>query len=145
MLCSMSLILRFIPAGAGNPGWQLDRMGWIAVYPRWRGELYFFRLVDAYSAGLSPLARGTQRVPFGFTYANRFIPAGAGNSERAEPEQNRSSVYPRWRGELFSFSSCLFCVSGLSPLARGTLATSRSGHAHARFIPAGAGNSQRRI
>ncbi len=72
--------VRFIPAGAGNsffPGIHFpDR----AVYPRWRGELINPPCAGFFVPGLSPLARGTPPI---FPYrrvAERFIPAGAGNS-----------------------------------------------------------------
>ncbi len=52
---------------------------------------------------------------------NRFIPAGAGNSTQNGAGQNRSTVYPRWRGELYSSGDQHAAGNGLSPLARGTL------------------------
>ncbi|ENZ85715.1 hypothetical protein D088_940108 [Salmonella enterica subsp. houtenae serovar 16:z4,z32:-- str. RKS3027] len=51
------------------------------------------------------------------------------------------TVYPRWRGELFFWRSLAALISGLSPLARGTLAFACAAVERVRFIPAGAGNS----
>ncbi|ESD81874.1 hypothetical protein HMPREF1612_04894, partial [Escherichia coli 908585] len=51
-------------------------------------------------------------------------------------------VYPRWRGE-HPRPSIISCASfGLSPLARGTHQEADESARHARFIPAGAGNTQ---
>ncbi len=72
----------------------------------------------------------------------RFIPAGAGNSQCFYSSRlAQIAVYPRWRGEL---SHCLKISSrsiGLSPLARGTHVTRHWTAETTRFIPAGAGNS----
>ncbi len=74
------LRLRFIPAGAGNSRNEALDCRNYAVYPRWRGELILFAAESLCRYGLSPLARGTPPI---FPYrrvAERFIPAGAGNS-----------------------------------------------------------------
>ena len=71
--------------------------------------------------GLSPLARGTRHclsVQFSFW---RFIPAGAGNTSVTLSGGEDEPVYPRWRGEHFKLDNPNPGVSGLSPLARGTL------------------------
>ena len=71
---------RFIPAGAGN---TVDGEFFIAgapVYPRWRGEHDRPRHLAVADQGLSPLARGTQRLFPAQTLRIRFIPAGAGNT-----------------------------------------------------------------
>ena len=94
-----------------------------------------------YRAGLSPLARGTQRPCAPGSGCVRFIPAGAGNTQRECAGFNWTPVYPRWRGE-HSFASCkAFYPSGLSPLARGTHVGGGAGRYCKRFIPAGAGNT----
>ncbi len=96
----------------------------------------------------------------------RFIPAGAGNTILFATSPAMPTVYPRWRGEHLVMVETNGPGSGLSPLARGTLAfrkkpTSpspaigpvyprwRGEHAEnyisecyrKRFIPAGAGNT----
>ncbi len=94
-----------------------------------------------YRAGLSPLARGTQRPCAPGSGCVRFIPAGAGNTQRECAGFNWTPVYPRWRGE-HSFASCkAFYPSGLSPLARGTQELTHPAEVQNRFIPAGAGNT----
>ncbi len=51
--------LRFIPAGAGNTNTDYLLTHGSTVYPRWRGEHCYKWHSIYYSAGLSPLARGT--------------------------------------------------------------------------------------
>ena len=136
-------ISRFIPAGAGNSRSILLALFRLAVYPRWRGELCIKTSVKNFAVGLSPLARGTRTRDAPRFVGTRFIPAGAGNSSRAIAIAIVRSVYPRWRGELFLCVAVNPHVGGLSPLARGTPAKAdafTNGH---RFIPAGAGNSNR--
>ena len=111
-----------------------------AVYPRWRGEHTIVRFNNNDRSGLSPLARGT--LPAGAAYRAlcRFIPAGAGNTQKACTTSTVKTVYPRWRGEHKKTSVRLLYPIGLSPLARGTPPLPDSDQAGARFIPAGAGN-----
>ena len=91
--------------------------------------------------GLSPLARGTPPRTHEQTITDRFIPAGAGNTNSKWMSASYQSVYPRWRGEHLSVAWKFNFIPGLSPLARGTLSrNSRSLHDF-RFIPAGAGNT----
>ncbi|HHH9746084.1 TPA: hypothetical protein ACP4KF_001221, partial [Escherichia coli] len=66
-------------------------------------------------------ARGTPTRRHGQSLRQRFIPAGAGNSTQNGAGQNRSTVYPRWRGELGEYCGRRCGNCGLSPLARGTL------------------------
>ena len=136
-------ISRFIPAGAGNSRSILLALFRLAVYPRWRGELCIKTSVKNFAVGLSPLARGTRTRDAPRFVGTRFIPAGAGNSHHDARATRQGSVYPRWRGELISPGISCSRGRGLSPLARGTPAKAdafTNGH---RFIPAGAGNSNR--
>ena len=133
--------VRFIPAGAGNSPVASFPVVSSSVYPRWRGEL-FPRDCDRHRPiGLSPLARGTLIMTHGRPDKVRFIPAGAGNSPVASFPVVSSSVYPRWRGELFPRDCDRHRPIGLSPLARGTLYKRGEFMETVRFIPAGAGNS----
>ena len=91
--------------------------------------------------GLSPLARGTLLCPGVLLALARFIPAGAGNTLPLSALLARNTVYPRWRGEhKIHIDKHRVCI-GLSPLARGTLYYNRWTRYGARFIPAGAGNT----
>ncbi len=51
-------------------------------------------------------------------------------------------VYPRWRGEHPNGSALSYPQIGLSPLARGTQSDAIDALIDARFIPAGAGNTE---
>ncbi len=112
---------RFIPAGAGNTRKRrYDELN-SPVYPRWRGEHAPHQRRYLLLRGLSPLARGTRDGDYEFRLAERFIPAGAGNTPSTLAISSIASVYPRWRGE--HFRSCYFYLY------------------KQRFIPAGAGNT----
>ncbi|SQK29090.1 Domain of uncharacterised function (DUF2825) [Escherichia coli] len=76
---------------------------------------------NALVGGLSPLARGTLGGLPCSQLQQRFIPAGAGNSQHYQLQPTGSPVYPRWRGELSVFGITFGFGCGLSPLARGTL------------------------
>ena len=132
---------RFIPAGAGNTRKNELDAAVASVYPRWRGEHAAKNISCCIAIGLSPLARGTLRRRVPTKVYMRFIPAGAGNTPNAKFFLAITSVYPRWRGEHSMKPSSRFRKSGLSPLARGTHATSQFKCAVCRFIPAGAGNT----
>ncbi|CBY97132.1 hypothetical protein predicted by Glimmer/Critica [Salmonella enterica subsp. enterica serovar Weltevreden str. 2007-60-3289-1] len=71
----------------------------LAVYPRWRGEHSCSCRDTSWAPGLSPLARGTQVADWRGYRANRFIPAGAGNTHHLIAPYQLETVYPRWRGE----------------------------------------------
>ena len=135
--------VRFILADAGN-SWLFGVLKRTkTVYPRWRGELDSMATVTACPGGLSPLARGTPPLRSSTRSISRFIPAGAGNSRSILLALFRLAVYPRWRGELCIKTSVKNFAVGLSPLARGTLFMRGSKSPRRRFIPAGAGNSNR--
>ncbi len=133
---------RFIPAGAGNTNicvmWSLM---W-SVYPRWRGEHTNIQRSGSFHGGLSPLARGTRGYGHLDVFPLRFIPAGAGNTQRRAGGRQRLPVYPRWRGEHFLAIYFLLLIAGLSPLARGTHPHRWAVDIKIRFIPAGAGNTR---
>ena len=78
---SQSNSFRFIPAGAGNTVAHFKLLTTGTVYPRWRGEHTQPRKIDDLIGGLSPLARGTPQHRALFPPIDRFIPAGAGNTQ----------------------------------------------------------------
>ncbi len=134
-------VIRFIPAGAGNTVPRIISLSSSTVYPRWRGEHVGRESFDCPYIGLSPLARGThQRYRLQLT-GSRFIPAGAGNTSRADEKAVNNAVYPRWRGEHTGTYQNMMISGGLSPLARGTRCSVNIDGDVTRFIPAGAGNT----
>ncbi len=113
----------------------------MVVYPRWRGELRQCASCYCFPYGLSPLTRGTPPVCQLLLFPIRFIPADAGNSSVISSIAELNAVYPRWRGELYKLVGEDIDMTGLSPLARGTLPRINYLRQQCRFIPAGAGNS----
>ncbi len=136
--------MRFIPAGAGNTKLDITECSRVAVYPRWRGEHSVAATPVVPLPGLSPLARGTRKLRRPAPAARRFIPAGAGNTNKALTGDITLTVYPRWRGEHYRKESANGDRGGLSPLARGTLTVAPLRVGDGRFIPAGAGNTTNR-
>ncbi len=106
----------------------------MVVYPRWRGEHWQNKHRGTRGAGLSPLARGTLDQAVLFFQRRRFIPAGAGNTQKQNTETAVPAVYPRWRGEHDEITLTTEQKRGLSPLARGTRAVVPGGRCR-RFIP----------
>ncbi len=95
-------------------------------------------LVDA---GLSPLARGILHITRNTRDYCRFIPAGAGSTDKSRHRRTAAAVYPRWRGEYANNQHQIQPFPGLSPLARGILQIYPANSRSVRFIPAGAGNT----
>ncbi len=96
-------------------------------------------------AGLSPLARGTHISEQKTKPQPRFIPAGAGNTYIRAKNKATATVYPRWRGEHIYQSKKQSHSHGLSPLARGTHISEQKTKPQPRFIPAGAGNTIKKL
>ena len=133
---------RFIPACAGNSAVALRRGEIVAVHPRVCGELSCSVVRISSFAGSSPRVRGTRGADRAAASGPpvhprvcgelalhrdrprrvvRFIPACAGNSDRAEGHAATDH--------------------GSSPRVRGTRRHPPHHHPHVRFIPACAGNS----
>ena len=98
-LISLLRGIRFIPAGAGNTSSSSASSANVTVYPRWRGEHERQLVVNLARRGLSPLARGTHVFQNDLPVTERFIPAGAGNTQPFTSAMAATAVYPRWRGE----------------------------------------------
>ncbi len=111
----------FIPADAGNTIYKRVIYATQPVYPRWRGEHFVVLDTTGSALGLSPLARGTLSNKIVIGRVKRFIPAGAGNTGLITIGTISPAVYPRWRGEHLCSVAIQLNISGLSPLARGTL------------------------
>jgi len=94
--------------------------------------------------GSSPHARGTPRYPESARALCRFIPACAGNTHARLFDLVSEPVHPRMRGEHNPCCSFAMRATGSSPHARGTRAAGVGAGGARRFIPACAGNTQRK-
>ncbi len=111
---------RFIPAGAGNTKATPCRASTAAVHPRGRGEHHALVYILAWRFGSSPRARGTHLEVRAVHLSERFIPAGAGNTQYGAHSRGTGSVHPRGRGEHDRNVSTAPPAHGSSPRARGT-------------------------
>ena len=134
-------VSRFIPAGAGNTFANHDGVGPGTVHPRGRGEHCLLVRGSTEPTGSSPRARGTPGPDRSRAARGRFIPAGAGNTQKAQIWVHAATVHPRGRGEHEHHLITELRGIGSSPRARGTLFDSPVSYTHTRFIPAGAGNT----
>ena len=89
------LLLRSIPACAGEPSVPAELKAPLAVYPRVCGGTVAQRLYVLLLAGLSPRVRGNQRPDRDRPDGARSIPACAGEPEGARPARKKAEVYPR--------------------------------------------------
>ena len=130
---------RSIPACAGEPDGSAGAGPRQRVYPRVRGGTSVAPLESARSWGLSPRARGN---PCRLTTAGgrrRSLPACAGEPRLDRIDGVHQAVYPRVRGGTHMVDRSQRRSGGLSPRARGNLATGNCGPAWLRSIPACAG------
>ena len=135
------VLLRFIPAYAGNASAPGFRGRPSSVHPRIRGERASTRLMAHTVPGSSPHTRGTLRVPCCRRWHIRFIPAYAGNAHFCTCWHIACPVYPRIRGERRAEVVAVLDADGSSPHARGTRGRHRRCRLPGRFIPACAGNA----
>ena len=133
---------RFIPARAGNTGYQKLWHAGQTVHPRSRGETRetlhgdpeFGRFIPARAGNtdgecrtrkhrpVHPRSRGeTRDTCRGCRNRDRFIPARAGNTGAALVGGAALPVHPRSRGEHTLLPGSARHLIGSSPLARGTL------------------------
>ena len=114
------LVLRLIPARAGNtPGLSPPRRQWSA-HPRSRGEHVLLKSGSVFDSGSSPLARGTHEHRLNGGGTSRLIPARAGNTGRVSRLTIIAAAHPRSRGEHVHVPTLWGRYTGSSPLARGT-------------------------
>ena len=138
------LLLRFIPARAGNSCYRRRCHPRTSVHPRAGGELRCLSRRRVMVFGSSPRGRGTPRRRNGTTRPRRFIPARAGNSTAGMLDAQQLTVHPRAGGELFGTVDHNPLSIGSSPRGRGTRRVRPGRRIVLRFIPARAGNSWRR-
>ena len=94
------VVVRFIPAYAGNSNMTAWGVRVVTVHPRLRGELWHRAIRYVLLGGSSPLTRGTQQKESFLSNRLRFIPAYAGNSSFSLNSALSPAVHPRLRGEL---------------------------------------------
>ena len=135
---------RFIPARAGNTPAHRRHQGHDPVHPRARGEHHAMEPAQPITFGSSPRARGTLQTLPRPAPPCRFIPARAGNTQSPRGPRAWSTVHPRARGEHPTIRLPRDGHGGSSPRARGTRHADHETEREARFIPARAGNTERR-
>ena len=133
------MVLRFIPACAGNSARRSGWSGEPTVHPRVCGEQASTCTLPNTGSGSSPRVRGTD-LDEGFASSGfRFIPACAGN--RMKPTSSGSvPVHPRVCGEQDIHNTGTLTGDGSSPRVRGTGGSFDPSGKRWRFIPACAGN-----
>ena len=114
------VLLRFIPAPAGNSLGVVVMLASLSVHPRACGEQSRPALGLPLSRGSSPRLRGTDHGRGGRYGDCRFIPAPAGNSRNTPPKKQMAPVHPRACGEQATSSRQMSSPSGSSPRLRGT-------------------------
>ena len=132
---------RFIPAHAGNSAARTCPTCAPAVHPRARGEQFSADGSKLSVSGSSPRTRGTVHHTAVPVFAERFIPAHAGNSQSPPDACGVSPVHPRARGEQREAATGWLRKRGSSPRTRGTESFHGQVQFRRRFIPAHAGNS----
>ena len=135
------LVLRFIPARAGNSSSADVIQVTPPVHPRAGGELGSPAPSASAAAGSSPRGRGTHPYHRRRRRRDRFIPARAGNSPPGTSPRHRWTVHPRAGGELKQSAVRRSASAGSSPRGRGTRVDVQPHPLFDRFIPARAGNS----
>ena len=138
---SLSLLLRIIPACAGNS--DLRAFGFVALadHPRVCGELVGPILQIIEDVGSSPRVRGTLDLPPRLQVRFRIIPACAGNSRSGLARKVPRPDHPRVCGELGALYGSGAVLGGSSPRVRGTPHADFRRPVTRRIIPACAGNS----
>ena len=139
------IVMRFIPAYAGNAphplGWHEDR----PVHPRVCGERGRHAHPGRPQVGSSPRMRGTHATPNRDSSRRRFIPAYAGNAADRMVICDTYAVHPRVCGERGRHAHPGRQQGGSSPRMRGTPLRAGDQSYLTRFIPAYAGNACRRF
>src|ERR1035437_5147638 len=133
---------RSIPACAGEPDRENLPLARWTVYPRVRGGTDGLHLFSEAATGLSPRARGNQRIGLGGRCEIRSIPACAGEPSNIGGSGYLFRVYPRVRGGTPMSAQPMDSYWGLSPRARGNRRVGALEGHDLRSIPACAGEPQ---
>src|SRR5690625_108274 len=113
----------------------------MTVHPRGCGEHADGEIQSLQRIGSSPRVRGTLALNRVIRFPGRFIPAGAGNTQKPRMPARIGAVHPRGCGEHDSTSAVAGMAYGSSPRVRGTPLILPDKSVVLRFIPAGAGNT----
>ena len=132
---------RFIPACAGNAGFDGDGRRVRPVHPRVCGERCRHQPPAQLLFGSSPRVRGTRQSALIFQRLRRFIPACAGNTQIDVGCTVDHAVHPRVCGEHHRTHIRRTDNGGSSPRVRGTRQPALRLALVPRFIPACAGNT----
>ena len=138
----LSLVLRIIPALAGNTRRRRYPHEWCRDHPRSRGEYTRAAAVARRAAGSSPLSRGIPPDAPTVMACYRIIPALAGNTHECMGYRLLSRDHPRSRGEYRDVGIICGGYLGSSPLSRGILNQMWRLLRLLRIIPALAGNTR---
>ena len=95
------ILVRFIPARAGNARSAVRGRRAYPVHPRASGERSTEPGETCHEAGSSPRERGTRGLADLAQVRRRFIPARAGNAFRAVCRAGSCPVHPRASGERY--------------------------------------------
>ena len=136
-----SMVMRIIPAYAGNAVYKCTVGKSVSDHPRVCGERCWPLTVKEDQGGSSPRMRGTPTGVFAATMIRRIIPAYAGNAPRARRASAGSADHPRVCGERSRFTHRPMGYAGSSPRMRGTPPASDCWGCRGRIIPAYAGNA----
>ena len=110
-----------IPARTGQPAFACwNAMLWWA-YPRSHGATALRFFLAGRAGGLSPLARGNQKLLGALAGLKGPIPARTGQPQSWRPRRPAKAAYPRSHGATFFSRAWQVERRGLSPLARGNL------------------------
>ena len=140
-LTSTSIVLlRIIPAWAGNSARRPRRTEASPDHPRVGGEQASFGKTSANRAGSSPRGRGTVVVVLAMHLPRRIIPAWAGNSAGHNFALSHRPDHPRVGGEQALVPASVSGNYGSSPRGRGTVVEPVVDADWIRIIPAWAGN-----
>ena len=114
-----TVLLRSIPACAGEPAWENKRQYKFEVYPRVCGGTLWFSTYQASISGLSPRVRGNHGHSTHRGRPSGSIPACAGEPAQCHKPACEYRVYPRVCGG--TTRARAFCDGGrgLSPRVRG--------------------------
>ena len=134
---------RSIPACAGEPAPPRPSPIDAPVYPRVCGGTDSGGGGAFACPGLSPRVRGNPLPACCGEWRRRSIPACAGEPGRRCRKTARIWVYPRVCGGTLPARRDTLRKSGLSPRVRGNRGVATGDHAHARSIPACAGEPRR--